>query len=336
MTGRQQPRDISIRELTTVELGSVIRGLANAIGADDAFERTARAHKIVDAESVHALLSLSDWPSPDSKLLEVAWLSAPIPVHDSSRIAGYSVFRSLTRDGFVIWVGRAPHRPTSEDAYLHDSEVAVAVAETYGIFLSPEAHRHHRMVTAWRYLRTVPVLVLAMIPAIMLGLLLSTSETTVRDLGFWDVYTIVAYVVAAPIAYTCWKFYGPIASAAVVMVAYVVWAAMLPLKPGWEQEGPGLAIVVPFCLAFYVVQFKHRDLLWSTMTLKEHLDDRFRGLMTIIGTMAVVAAVVFGAYELLRLGVGEIVAKGDWLRGLSLAMVVIGLVAYLIKEIQGK
>ena len=336
MIRRQQHRDIPIRELTPVELGGVIRGLARAVGAADAFEQTARARKIVDAESLNVSLSLSEWPLHDSELLELAWLSAPVQVHDSSRIAGYSVFRSLTRDGFVIWVGRAPHRPTSEDAYLRDSEVAVAVAETYGIFLSSEARRRHRMVSAWRYLRSVPVLVLAMTPAVMLGLLLATPETTVRNLGFWDVYTIVAYIVAAPIVYACWKLYGPIASAAAVMVAYVVWAAILPLKPGWEQEGQGLALVVPFCLAFYVVQFKHRDLLWSTMTLREHLDDRFRGLMTIIGTMAVVAAVVFGAYELLRLGVGEIVAKGDWLRGVSLAMVVVGLVAYLLKEIQGK
>ena len=318
MTGRQQHGDISIRDLTPVELRSAIRALASAIGVVDALEQTARARKIVDTESVNALLSPSKWPSPDSRLLELAWLSAPVQIHDNSRIAGYSVFRSLTGDGFVIWVGRAPHRPSNKSAYLRDGEVAVAVAETYGIFLSREARRRHRMASALRYLRTIPVLVLAMIPAVMLGLLLATPETTVENLGFWDLYTIVAYIVAAPIAYGCWKLYGPIASAAAVMVAYVVWAAILTLKPGWEQEGPGLALVVPFCIAFYVVQFKHRDLLWSTMTLKEQIKDRFRGLMTIIGTMAVVAAVVFGAYELLMLGVNEIAAKGELLRGVPL------------------
>ena len=120
------------------------------------------------------------------------------------------------------------------------------------------------------------------------------------------------------------------------MVAYVVWAAILPFKPGWEGEERGLAITVPFLIAIYVVNFKHRDLLWTTMTWREFLDDRFKGMMTMVGTASVVAAMIFGTYELLRLAVKEIVENDDVLRAGAIVMVVVALITFLLREIRGR
>ena len=158
----QQHREISIRELTSVEREAVIRALTTAIGAEDAFERMVHAHGVIDAETVNVLLSLPDWPPPDSSPIELAWLSAPIQGPETSRIARYSVFRSLTHDGFAVWICRTPHKPTNEDAYLRNDEVAVAVAETYGFFFSSEDRHRHNVAKAKRHLRTVlvPLLIL--------------------------------------------------------------------------------------------------------------------------------------------------------------------------------
>ena len=216
--------------------------------------------------------------------------------------------------------------------------MAIALAEIYGLFLSPKArHSHHAAMTRRRLQAVLtPFLVLILIPASLFGLLLATQDTSVPELGFWEMYTIIAYAVAAPIVCACWKLYGRVASAAATMVSYVVWAAILPLKPGWEQGGPGLAITVPFLISFYVAQFKHRDLLMATTTWREFFDDRLRGMMTIIGTMAMVMATVFGAYELLRLAVKKIAEKGDELRAVTMMVVVVALVTFLVKEIQNK
>ena len=335
---KQKRTDISIRELTRVELGVVIRAMASAIGTSDAFERMGHTGDIIDTDAFNVLLSVSEWPAPDSTPIELAWSSAPLLCGENPRIAGYSVFWSLTYNGFAVWIGQTADKPTDETACFRDHEVAAAVAETYGFFFSHKARRRHNAARTRRCLRTVltPFLVLVMIPVGMFGIFLATEGTSVREWQFWEMYSIIAYAVAAPIVYACWKLYGPVASAVTLMVSYVVWGAVLPLKPGWEQEGPGLAIVIPFFISFQVAQFKHRDLLMATMTWRAFLDGRFRGMMTIMGTMAVVMATVFGAYELLRLAVKEIAEKGDELRAATMMVVVVALIAFLVKQIQNK
>ena len=170
----------------------------------------------------------------------------------------------------------------------------------------------------------------------MFGILLTTLGAPIQEWAFWDVYTLVFYVAASLTVYTTWKLYGSTASIALVMVAYAVWAAVLPLKPGSEEAAREYAVLVPFLVSFHVVQLKHRDILWATMTWREFLDDKFKGMMTMAGTASIVAATVFGAYELLRLAVKEIVEKDDVLRAGAMVVVVAALLTFLLKELRGR
>ena len=58
--------------------------------------------------------------------------------------------------------------------------------------------------------------------------------------------------------------------------------------------------------------------------------------MTMAGTASIVAATVFGAYELLRLAVKEIVEKDDVLRAGAMVVVVAALLTFLLKELRGR
>ena len=313
--------------------------MAGAIGASDVFEQMGRAGGVVSKDEVNSLLTLSDWPSADSTPMELAWLSAPLQGSGDPNLDGYSVFWSLTHDGFAVWVGRTPSRPTNRKACLCNHEVASATAEAYGFFLSSKARRDHRMSEVRRHLRTVsaPLLWLLVLPSAMFGLLLWTLDEPIREWVFWDVYTPVSYTAVSLTVYAAWKLYrSPTACIALVMVAYAVWAAVLPLKPGSEEAAKEYAIIVPLFVSIYVVQFKHRDILWAEMTWREFFNDRFRGLLTMAGTASVVAATVFGAYELLRLAVKEIVEKDDALRAGAMVVVVVALFVFLLKELRGR
>ena len=338
MMANLEHHQTSIREMTKAQRGVVIRALADAIGVSDVFEQMGQTGRVSDIDEVNSLLTLSNWPSANSTATELAWLSVSLPSSRDLTFDGYSIFWSLTHNGFAVWIGRTPDRPASEKACLSNDEVATAVAEAYGFFLSPQARRDHRMSETRRRLRAVftPLLWFLVVPSAMFGVLLATLDAPIRDWHLWDMYTLLFYVVAAPLVYVSWKLYGSIAPFALSMVAYVVWAAILPLKPGWEGEERGLAITVPFLIAIYVVQFKHRDILWATMTWREFLDDKFKGMMTMAGTASVVAATMFGAYELLRLAIKEIVEKDDMLRAGGIVVVVIALITFLLKEIRGR
>jgi len=338
MTTRQNHLQTSIHEMTKAQREAAIRAFADAIGASDVLEQMGRTGEVVGVDDINSLLALSNWPSAESTPMELAWLSAPLQSSGDPEIDGYSVFWSLTHDGFAVWTGRTPDRPTNEEACLRNHEVATAIAETYGFFLSPEARRDHRVSEVRRRLRTIsaPLLWLLVVPSAMFGLLVATLDAPIQEWTFWDVYTLVFYSAASVVVYMTWKLYGTTASLALVMVAYAVWAAVLPLKPGSGEAAKEYTLLVPLFVAFYVVWFKHRDILWATMTWQEFLDDKFKGLMTMAGTASVVAATVFGAYELLRLAVKEIVEKDDVLRAGAMVVVVAALLTFLLKELRGR
>ena len=325
--------------MTKTQCGVVIRALADAIGVSDVFEQMGQTGKVVSLDEVNSLLTLSDWPSADSTPVELAWLSIPLQGSRDPKLDGYSIFWSLTQDGFAVWIGRTPDRPASEKACLSNDEVATAIAETYGFFLSPQARRDHRMSEIRRRLRTIstPLLWLLVVPAVMFGILLVTLDAPMREWGIWDVYTLVFYTAAAWVVYATWKLYrSSTASIAMVMVAYAVWAAVLPLKPGSEEAAREYALLVPIFVSIYVVQFKHRDILWAEMTWREFFSDKFRGMLTMAGTASVVGATVFGAYELLRLAVKEVVEKDDVLRAGAIVVVVVALFVFLLRELRGR
>ena len=137
MTTRQNHLQTSIREMTKAQRGAAIRALTDAIGASDVFEQMGRAGEVVGVDDINNLLTLSDWPSADSTSMELAWLSAPLQGSSNPKFDGYSVFWSLTHDGFAVWTGRTPDRPTNEKACLRNHEVATAIAEAYGFFSRP-------------------------------------------------------------------------------------------------------------------------------------------------------------------------------------------------------
>ena len=331
-------RQTSIREMTKVQRRAVIRALADGIGVSNVFEQMGRTGKVVGIGEINSLLTLSDWPSADSTPMELAWLSIPVPDSKDLTFDGYSIFWSLTHNGFAVWIGRTPDRPTSEKTCLSNDEVATAVAEAYGFFLSPQAKRDHRVSEIRRLLRTTftPLLWLLVVPAIMFGILLATLDAPMREWGIWDVYTPVFYTAAAWVVYATWRLYRHTATIVMVMVAYAVWAAILPLKPGSEAAAREYAVLVPFFVSFYVVQVKHRDILWREMARREYFSDKFKGMWTMAGTASVVAATVFGAYELLRLAVKEIVEKGDVLRAGAMVVIVVALFVFLSKELRGR
>ena len=330
-------RQTSICEMTKAQRGAVIQALADAIGVSNVFEQMGRKGEVVGIDEINSLLILSDWPSADSTPMELAWLSIPLPDSKDLTFNGYSIFWSLTHNGFAVWIGRTPDRPASEKTCLSNDEVANAVAEAYGFFLSPQARRDHRMLETRRCLRTAftPLLWLLVVPAAMFGVLLATLDAPVRDWRLWDIYTPAFYTAASLTVYATWKLYrSTTVSIALVMVAYAVWAAVLPLKPGSEEAAREYAIIVPLFVSIYVVQFKHRDILLAEMTWREFFNDKFRGMLTMAGTASVVAATVFGAYELLRLAVKEIVENDDVLRAGAMVVVVVALFVFLLKELR--
>lgn len=339
MMANLEHRQTSIREMTKVQRGVVIRALADAIGVSDVFEQMGQTGRVFDIDEVNSLLTLSNWPSANSTPMELAWLSVPLQGSGNPQFDGYSIFWSLTQDGFAVWIGCTPDRPTSEETCLSNDEVATAVAEAYGFFLSPQARRDHRMSEIRRRLRTVSALLLwlLVVPAVMFGILLVTLDAPMREWGIWDVYTPAFYTATAWVVYATWKLYrSSAASIATVMVIYAVWAAVLPLKPGSEDAAREYALLVPFLAAIYVVQFKHRDILRREMTWREFFSDKFRGMLTMAGTASVVAATMFGAYELLRLAAKEVVEKDDALRAGAMVVVVVALFVFLLKELRGR
>ena len=321
--------------MTVEERNYVIRTLTDAIGASHDFERLGRRQHVADLETVKDLLALGEWPPTDSTPIELAWLSKPLQNPEFTGLRGYSVFWSLTDDGFAVWVSRTPHKPTAKSQFIINDEVLDGIATTFGFFLSYEDRSRHRWARFRRRFRLfgVPALLLLVAPSLMLWALLVTQELSLNELRIEHLITNIAYVIAAILLPTSWALYGPQGAYVALLVSVVVWLSFLPLKPGWETEGPGLAIVAAAFVAFHVTRTKHRD-LWL-MSWREILDDRFRSGVTIFGTLAVVGGAVFGVYELLRFAIDEVFITGNIFRGIMIVIVAIGLATYLTREIRG-
>ena len=324
----------SMRGLNQNELDCVINRLVDAVGASTSFEKAGRAGAIMESEVVKAKLSLPQWPPPESTPTELAWLSEPLGNSPHGRLRGYSVFWQLTDEGFQVWIGRTPDKPSSGSAYLRNEEVVEAVAKTYGFYLSRAQRRGNRLtILRQRASRAVlPFVLLLLIPALLLVVLLATKETTLKDLKLIDVSTIVAYVVAVTVGYIAWFAYGSIGPMVTYCLYLVVGSAFLPLKPGWETEAKALGIMAPFIVGFWVTWWKHQDLMW--MTGRQVLNGRFRSTLTIFATWSVVTATAYGAHTLLRLSIDEALGKGDVLLRFMIVIATIALGELLRREIR--
>ena len=327
-------RNRSIRDLNQNELDHVIYNLMNAIGASTSFEKAGRAGAIMGSEVVKANLSLPQWPPPESTPTELAWLSEPLGNSHHGRLREYSVFWTLTADGFQVWIGRTPDNPSSGSAYLTNEEVVEAVAKTYGFYLSSAQRRGNRLTILrwWASRAALPVVLLLLIPTLLLVWLLATTEMTLTDLQLIDVSTIVAYVVAVTVGYIAWLAYGSIGPMVIYCLYLVVGSAFLSLKPGWETEAKALGIMAPFIVGFWVTWWKNQDLMW--MTGRQILNGRFRSTLTLVATWSVVTATAYGAHTLLRFSIDEAFGKGDVLLGFMIVIAVIALGELLRREIK--
>ena len=326
--------DRSIRDLTPDERAFVMRTLTDVVGAAPTFRRFGRSGDVRSVEAIEDLLSLPQWPAPDRTPIELAWLSKPLENPTYGRLKGYAVFWGMIDDGFAVWVARTPQKLRDKSESLCNDEVASAIAAAYGFFLSREDRNRKRLIVLRRRFLSalIPVSLILVVPAIMLWILFVTQETRLQELSFGDVSTIAAYTFAACLGYISWLLYGRIGAWIVILVSYVVGAAFLPLKPGWEQEGEGLALVIPFLVGVSVTWSKHRDLMM--MTGREILDGRFRSSLTIIATWAFATATIFGAFELLRFAIDEVFVKGNTIRGIMIVIVAIALAEFLRRELR--
>ncbi len=324
----------SIRDLNQNELDHVINKLVDAIGASTSLEKAGRTGSIMESEVVQAKLSLPQWPPPQSTPIELAWFSEPLGTSPHGTLNGHSVFWALTDDGFQVWIGRTPYKPSSASAYLQNEEVVEAIAKTFGFYLSGALRRDNKLTILRRRVRRamIPFILLVFIPTALLAVLLTTEETYLKDLKFNDVSTIVAYVVAVTVGYIAWLVYGSIGLMVTYCLYLVVGSAFLPLKPGWETEADGLEIVVPLIVGFWVTWWKHQDLIW--MRGGQILNGRFRSTLTILATWSVATATAYGAHTLLRLSIDQAFGKGDVRLAFMIVIAAIALGELLRRELK--
>ena len=300
---------LSIRDINERELDHVIKKLMDAIGATGSLEKAGRTGSVMESEVVKAKLALTQWPAPQTTATELAWISEPLGNSTYSRLYGYSVFWSQMDDGFQVWIGRTPHKPSSDSEYLRNEEILEAIAQTYSFYLSHVQRRVNRSAKLGRIIRRfgIPFTILLLIPALLLAILFATKGIPLKDLKFVDVSTIAAYVIAATVGYVSWLAYGSIGAMVTYCLFLVVGSAFLLLNPGWETEANALSVLAPLIVGFWVTWWKHQDLLW--MTGSRVVSGRFRSTLTILATWAVATATAYGAHTLLRLSIDEALAQ---------------------------
>lgn len=330
-------RGRTIRDLSRAERDLVIRTFAHAIGAASDWEKARASRAIVTPEDFVTQLSLKEWLSTETTAIELAWLSEPIPESEHQELNGYSVFWASEGNGFQIWIGRTPFRPSDKSAYLRNEEVLQAIIETYWIYITPQQRRTHRLaILRWRIQRAlIPVLVFLVAPVIMTGIVLEGQEWRLQDLRIVDFSSTIAYSIASIAGYLAWKVYGATPMRVIYCLFILAGAAFLPLKfdgIGGTKAVNVLGIAASGLVGFWVTTWKNQRLLW--LTWQEVFDDRFRSTYKITTTWAVVAVTGFGTFQVLRYAINGAFLEGNTFLFFLIAVILLALGEFLRAQIE--
>lgn len=330
-------QDRTIRDLSRAERDLVIRTFAHAIGAASALEKARASKSVMAPEDFVALLSLTEWPPTETTAIELAWLSKPIPEGECQELNGYSVFWASADDGFQIWIGRTPFRPSDKYAYLRNDEIMLAIIETYRVYLSPKHRRTHRLALLhWQIKRALlPVLVLLVAPAIMTGIFLEGQEWRLQNLSIVHFSPIMVYVVASIAGYFAGRPHAATPVRVIYCLSMLIGAAFLTLKLDDSSDIEIIDIIgiaASGAVGYWATMWKNWGLLW--LTGREVMDERFRSTYTIMATWAVVAATGYGAFQVLKYAIKGAFSEGHISLFFLIAVIVFALGEFLRSQIE--
>lgn len=311
MKSLDERQEWSIRELDPTTRSAVIRVFAEAIGAASTLAEAGVAGEVVSLEAFRELLGLREWPSAEATMIELAYLSRPIPGDEVGELDGYSVFWATRDDGYEVWIGRSAVRPSDRKAYLRNKELLVAVVEAYGFYVSDG---HRRDWTRYRLKRRVvrfwlPAAVWLLIPVIMGIVMVAERGWSVGDFELIDASLVGAYLFGSGVTYCLLRWGGSTPFRVGYVLVFFGANIFLAIAFDRTELTQSIGLFMSLVAGLYVTAWKNWDLLW--LNGRDVLEGRFVSLYAILATWAGVASATFGAYQALTRAVDGTFLGGD-------------------------